>query len=186
MISSKYLHNMVGFIPPFWVGYPSESRENLYISKSHHGMKSPFFREDSHRKNHMKSLMGNPRQLRHEVRGIYGLGGFLSISKELLVLPLVAKNLACMAGLTQKMGDFTNQNSGKSGYKILQYMGIFLTHLFGNILEIFGKYLKLTGNTDLNSIFKVAHGPSEDHYKVKVDRNLGVLSSDKVLLFTSI
>jgi len=34
MISSKYLHNMVGFIPPFWVGYPSESRENLYISKT--------------------------------------------------------------------------------------------------------------------------------------------------------
>ena len=65
-------------------------------------------------------------------------------------------------------------------------MGIFLTHLFGYILEISGKYLKLTGNNDLNSIFKVAHGPNEDHYKVKVDRNLWVLSSDKVLLFTSV
>lgn len=110
MISSKYLHNMVGFIPPFWVGYPSESRENPYISKtipSKSHEKSPFFREDSHRKNHMKSPMGNPQQPQHEVRGIYGLGGFLSISKELLVLPLVAKNLECMAGVTQeKNGGF--------------------------------------------------------------------------------
>lgn len=73
----------------------------------------------------MKSPMGNPQQPQHEVRGIYGLGGFLSISKELLVLPLVAKNLECMAGVTQE------KNGGISPTKIVENRDIRYYNIWG-------------------------------------------------------